>query len=88
MKRGMKQGNSPLEGTSGRNQLTDEAGYSGIVDLKAIEPLTQNDDRKIGKADWIGTDRAMGKETHSTVRIKDKAESDSFFSKGLVWGMF
>lgn len=46
MKRGVKQGNRSLKGASGRNQFTDKASCSSVVNLKVIEPLTQNDDHK------------------------------------------
>jgi hypothetical protein len=89
VKRATKQENISLKGTSGRDQFTDEVSHSGITNLKAIEPLTEESyDRQVRKATWIGTHAILrkemsGKETHGTERIKDTGKS--IVSRSMVY---
>lgn len=81
MKRATKQGNMSLKRTSGRDKFTNEMSRSGVTNLNEIEPLTEEShDRQARKATWIGTHailgkEGLGKETHSTEKIKDIGKS-------------
>jgi hypothetical protein len=89
VKSAAKQGNMALKGTSGRDKFTDDVSHSGITNLKAIEPLTEESyDRQTWKATWIGTHailrkEMLGKETHGTERIKDTGKS--MVSRSMVY---